>query len=93
MRKGLIALLAICGIAAAAGIVLAANEFTGDSVGLSADPLEAGPQRMRVVVDANGATGGAGNFNYVRVSAASLPPPVGSTPFGGTAVPLAPSAN
>ena len=48
-------------------------------------PLEAGPQRMRVVVDANGATGGAGNFNYVRVSAASLPPPVGSTPFGGTA--------
>jgi hypothetical protein len=35
-------LLAIFGLAAAAGIGLAANEVTGDSVGLSADPLEAG---------------------------------------------------
>jgi hypothetical protein len=35
-------LLAIGGIVAAAGIGLAANEVTGDSVGLSADPLEAG---------------------------------------------------
>jgi hypothetical protein len=35
-------LLGIAGLAAAAGIGLAANEVTGDSVGLSADPLEAG---------------------------------------------------
>jgi len=35
-------LAAVCGLAAAAGIGLAANEVTGDSVGLSADPLEAG---------------------------------------------------
>ena len=35
-------LLAIAGLAAAVGIGLAANEVTGDSVGLSADPLEAG---------------------------------------------------
>ena len=42
MSKGLTAVLAIGGIAAAAGIGLAANEVTGDSVGLSADPLKAG---------------------------------------------------
>ena len=43
MNKRLaITLLAIAGLAAAAGIGLAANEVTGDSVGLSADPLEAG---------------------------------------------------
>ena len=35
-------LLALAGLAAAAGIGLAANEVTGDSVGLSAEPLEAG---------------------------------------------------
>jgi hypothetical protein len=35
-------LLAVGGIAAAAGIGLAANEVTGDSVGLSADPIKAG---------------------------------------------------
>ena len=37
-----ITLLALTGLAAAAGIGLAANEVTGDSVGLSADPLKAG---------------------------------------------------
>ena len=43
MRNKLtIALLAVTGIAVAAGIGLAANEVTGDSVGLSADPLKAG---------------------------------------------------
>ena len=43
MNKNIaIALAAICGLAAAAGIGLAANEVTGDSVGLSAEPLEAG---------------------------------------------------
>ena len=43
MNKRLaITLLAITGLAAAAGIGLAANEVTGDSVGLSADPLKAG---------------------------------------------------
>jgi hypothetical protein len=35
-------LLAVAGLAVAAGIGLAANEVTGDSVGLSADPLKAG---------------------------------------------------
>ena len=43
MNKGLATvLLAAAGLAAAAGIGIAANEVTGDSVGLSADPLEAG---------------------------------------------------
>ena len=41
-NKLVIALLAVTGIAVAAGIGLAANEVTGDSVGLSADPLKAG---------------------------------------------------
>jgi hypothetical protein len=41
-KKLATALAAICGLAAAAGIGLAANEVTGDSVGLSADPLKAG---------------------------------------------------
>jgi hypothetical protein len=38
------ALLALCGLAGAVGIGLAANEVTGDSVGLSADPLRAGDE-------------------------------------------------
>jgi hypothetical protein len=42
MNKRVTAVLAIAGVAAAAGIGLAANEVTGDSVGLSADPLKAG---------------------------------------------------
>ena len=45
--------------------------------------LAAGTHRMRVIVDANGATGDAGNLNYLRFSAAS--PPSVSTPFGGIA--------
>lgn len=36
--------LAIAGVAAAVGIGLAANAVTGDSVGLSADPLSAGDE-------------------------------------------------
>ena len=43
MNKNLAtALLALFGLAVAAGIGVAANEVTGDSVGLSAEPLEAG---------------------------------------------------
>ena len=41
-KKLAIALAALCGLAGAVGIGLAANEVTGDSVGLSADPLKAG---------------------------------------------------
>jgi hypothetical protein len=41
-RPVAIALLALCGLAGAVGIGLAANEVTGHSVGLSADPLRAG---------------------------------------------------
>jgi glucosylceramidase len=49
-------------------------------------PLEAGAQRLRVIVDANGATGDAGNLNYLRFTAANpTPPPTAPTPFGGTA--------
>ena len=43
--------------------------------------LDAGVQRLRVVVDANGANGDAGNLNYLRFSAATN---TGSTPFGGS---------
>ena len=46
--------------------------------------LSAGPQVWRLVMDTNGATTAVGNFNYIRVSAASA-----STPYGGTAVALA----
>src|SRR5688500_8931609 len=43
-RLGLIAVLAVLGVAAAVGIGLAANEISGDSIGLSAEPLRAGDQ-------------------------------------------------
>jgi hypothetical protein len=41
-RLGLIVLVAILGVAAAAGIGLAANAISGDAIGLSAEPLAAG---------------------------------------------------
>jgi probable HAF family extracellular repeat protein len=45
--------------------------------------LSAGMQRMRVVVDAAGATGVVGNLNYVALTAASAPQ---STPFTGSPI-------
>jgi hypothetical protein len=51
--------------------------------------LAAGPQRMRLSVDAVGASGIVGNLNYVGVIAMPIDtPPPGSTPYGGTAVTL-----
>jgi hypothetical protein len=41
-RVALAAALAVLGVAAAVGIGLAANAISGDSIGLSADPLRAG---------------------------------------------------
>ena len=48
-------------------------------------PLAAGAQRLRIVVDANGANGDVGNINYIRLSAPVAPPPATSTPYSGTA--------
>lgn len=44
MRTVAIVLLGLAGLAAAVGIGLAANAITGDSVGLSAEPLSAGDE-------------------------------------------------
>ena len=46
--------------------------------------LAAGPQALRVVLDANGGNGAVGNLNYLRLTAATG----GSTPFGGTPIAL-----
>src|SRR5439155_8867029 len=43
----------------------------------------AGPHVLRLVFDANGATGWWGNLNSLRWMVGSAPPP-SSTPFGGT---------
>jgi beta-glucosidase len=50
-------------------------------------PLAAGVQRLRIVVDANGANGDAGNLNYIRLTAAATTAPA-STPFNGTPAPI-----
>ena len=52
--------------------------------------LAAGPQTMRLVVDAASAAGVVGNINRIEVVASSTtsPPPTSSTPFSGTAVAL-----
>ena len=47
-------------------------------------PLAAGAQRLRVVIDANGANGDAGNLNYIRLSVPVTPPPAASTSYTGT---------
>src|SRR5439155_8728241 len=47
--------------------------------------LTAGPHVLRLVFDANGATGWWGNLNSLRWTVGSAPPP-SSTPFGGTPV-------
>ena len=44
--------------------------------------LAAGTQTLRLVMDAAGANGAVGNFNWITVARG------GSTPFGGTPVPL-----
>jgi uncharacterized repeat protein (TIGR01451 family) len=48
--------------------------------------LAAGIQRMRVMVDAAGATGVVGNLNHISLVSTSSAP--GSTPYTGTPVPL-----
>ena len=47
--------------------------------------LSAGPQVWRVVMDSNGSTTAVGNFNYFKLSSASVS---ASTPYGGTALSL-----
>jgi len=47
-------------------------------------PLAAGIRVLRVVLDAVSSAGGAGNLNWFRLSTNETPP-VGNTPFGGTA--------
>jgi glucosylceramidase len=49
-------------------------------------PLTAGRRDMRVVIDAAGASGDAGNINFIRISKKSTPP--SATPFSGTPLPI-----
>ena len=58
---------------------------TWTTIRKTAVSLAAGSQTWRIVMDANGASGGVANFNYFRVAAPTTP---GSTPYGGTPVAL-----
>jgi hypothetical protein len=54
-------------------------------------PLAAGVRVIRVVLDAIGSGGGAGNLNWFRLVAPAAPPPPPpppTTPYGGTPAPL-----
>ncbi len=48
--------------------------------------LAAGPHVLRLAMDSAGSTGAVGNFNNLKITPASAPPPSGQLPFGGTPV-------
>lgn len=55
-----VAVIAVLGIAAAAGMGLLANEISGDSIGLSAQPLRAGATLAPAQADRGDDTNGQG---------------------------------
>jgi hypothetical protein len=83
----LIGVLAVLGLAAAAALGLAANAVSGDSIGLSAEPLSAGTELApRRAQDSRKAGDGHRGRNGAKADTTSTTTPTTTTPATTTAI-------